>query len=87
MLLSFVIPTYNVGGKIEMCLTSISRISLSKDDYEVIIIDDSSTDNTIHEAEEFLIKNMLSYTKPLQEIKELRFLKGNIYGWLTRMMK
>lgn len=95
MLLSFVIPTYNVGGKIEMCLTSISRISLSKDDYEVIIIDDSSTDNTINEAEEFLSKNMLSYTilmqkrkvKHLQEIKELRFLKGNIYGWLTRMMK
>ncbi|WP_278994603.1 glycosyltransferase family 2 protein [Prevotella melaninogenica] len=67
MLLSFVIPTYNVGGKIEMCLTSISRISLSKDDYEVIIIDDSSTDNTINEAEEFLSKNMLSYTILMQK--------------------
>ena len=50
-----------------MCLTSISRISLSKDDYEVIIIDDSSTDNTINEAEEFLIKNMLSYTILMQK--------------------
>ena len=96
MLLSFVIPTYNVGGKIEMCLTSISRISLSKDDYEVIIIDDSSTDNTINEAEEFLSKNMLSYTILMQKKegqayarnKGIKISKGKyIYGWLTRMMK
>lgn len=67
MLLSFVIPAYNVGEKIKMCLTSISRIPLSKEEYEIIIVDDFSMDNTISVAEDFLIKNKLCYSLLRQE--------------------
>lgn len=69
MLISFVIPAYNVGEEIEKCLTSISRIPLSKDEYEIIIVDDSSTDNTISVAEDFLIKNKLCYSLLKQDKK------------------
>lgn len=62
MLLSFIIPTYNVSNKIELCLKSISHIPLRKKDYEIIVIDDSSTDDTVEIAEKFLKENNLEYT-------------------------
>ena len=62
MLLSFIIPTYNVSNKIELCLNSISHIPLNKNDYEIIVIDDSSADNTTAITEKFLEENKLNYT-------------------------
>ena len=62
MLLSFIIPTYNVSNKIELCLKSISNIPLRKKDYEIIVIDDSSTDDTVEISEKFLKENKLNYT-------------------------
>jgi len=44
MLLSFVIPAYNVAPFVERCLRSI--LSQPFDDFEVVIIDDGSTDET-----------------------------------------
>ena len=62
MILSFIIPTYNVCDKIDVCITSISNIPLSKTDFEVIIVDDSSTDNTLSVTENLLKENKLSYS-------------------------
>ena len=53
MKLSIVIPTYNVGSFIETTLISLA--SQSKADFEVVIVDDGSTDDTIN-----IVKRVLS---------------------------
>ncbi|MBA2880795.1 glycosyltransferase involved in cell wall biosynthesis [Desulfosalsimonas propionicica] len=45
MKISFVIPTYNYGNFLERCLASVFQQDYG--DYEVIVVDDGSTDNTI----------------------------------------
>ena len=45
--ISFIIPVYNGHGTIERCINSITRIGLSKDQFEIIVVDDCSTDNTL----------------------------------------
>lgn len=47
MMLSFVIPAYNASSTILRCLESIYSLSLTEDSYEVIVVDDCSTDNTV----------------------------------------
>ena len=44
--LSFIIPVYNGSDFIVRCLDSICNLDLSEQEYEVIVIDDCSTDNT-----------------------------------------
>ena len=42
---SIIIPMYDAEKYIENCLKSILKSNLSKKDYEIIIINDGSTDN------------------------------------------
>ena len=42
--ISFIIPAYNAGKYIMGCIDSI--ISLNLDDYEIIVVNDGSSDNT-----------------------------------------
>lgn len=44
MWLSIVIPLYNCGEFVSACLDSILRQGLSREEYEVIVINDGSTD-------------------------------------------
>jgi glycosyltransferase involved in cell wall biosynthesis len=46
--LSFVIPAYNVEKFIGRCLNSIYSQSVDENRYEVIVVDDGSTDNTLN---------------------------------------
>lgn len=46
-LVSFIIPAYNASTTIVRCLDSIYNLNLKGSSYEVIIIDDSSTDKTV----------------------------------------
>ena len=46
MLASFIIPSYNSAQTVDRCLDSIYAMSLKLDEFEVIFIDDTSTDNT-----------------------------------------
>lgn len=46
MKVSIIIPCYNAIGKIEKCLSSIRLLDFSLDNYEVIFVDDCSTDST-----------------------------------------
>lgn len=46
MKISIIIPAYNVEKLISTCLRSVLNQDLSPEEYEVIIIDDGSTDNT-----------------------------------------
>lgn len=46
MLVSFIIPAFNVASYLPRCLTSILSQSVPTEEYEVIVIDDGSTDST-----------------------------------------
>ncbi|MDP5131425.1 MAG: glycosyltransferase [Paraglaciecola sp.] len=43
---SIIIPSYNALGKLERCLTSLRNQTIAPDRYEVIFVDDCSTDGT-----------------------------------------
>lgn len=47
MKLSIIIPVYNGEKTIERCLRSIFSQSVDKSEYEVIVVDDCSTDDTV----------------------------------------
>lgn len=51
--LSFIIPAYNASNTIARCLDSIYTLQIDEADYEVICIDDCSTDNTVEIIEEY----------------------------------
>jgi len=60
--LSFIIPTLNADSVLEMCLKSIKNQSFPKKEYEIIIADGGSTDNTLKIAKKYharIIKNSL----------------------------
>ncbi len=46
MKLSVIVPVYNGEKYLEECLHSLSLQELGKDDYEIIVINDGSTDKT-----------------------------------------
>src|ERR1044071_9409944 len=43
---SVVVPVYNPGVYIEDCIASLKRQSLPPDEFEVVFVDDGSTDGT-----------------------------------------
>ena len=47
MLVSFIIPVYNSATTIRRCLDSIYALPIKELDFEAIVIDDCSTDNTV----------------------------------------
>lgn len=53
MKLSFIIPVYNVEDYLEQCLQSIYNQSLSLSDFELVIVDDGSTDNSLTIVDSF----------------------------------
>lgn len=56
---SIVIPTRNESRYIEPCLESIFKQSYPSDKFEVIVVDDYSTDSTIRQARKFTSANLL----------------------------
>lgn len=53
MRLSIVIPVYNVEKYLERCIKSCISQGVDNNDYELIIVNDGSTDNSLHIAERF----------------------------------
>ncbi len=47
MLFSIIIPAYNASKTIHRCLESIDALPLDRSEFEVLIIDDCSTDDTV----------------------------------------
>ena len=45
--ISFILPAYNVDKYIEACVVSIENQDLPMDQYEVIVVNDGSTDSTL----------------------------------------
>lgn len=54
MELSYVIPLYNAESYIEQCIQSVINQNLSKKDYEIIIINDGSKDNSLSKVNTFV---------------------------------
>lgn len=79
MLVSFIIPAYNAADTIVRCLESIRNLTLEKEDYEIIVIDDASTDNTCEIVEQYaqqLANDGMSRDKSLNESHTLN--DGNL---------
>lgn len=55
MKLSIVIPSRNMGTKVEQCLSSIFSSDASRDDYEVVVCD-SSDDSSMEELKKWVEK-------------------------------
>ncbi len=51
--LSYIIPVYNGKRCISLCLDSIYSLPLQEDEFEVIVVDDCSTDNTFEVLDEY----------------------------------
>jgi glycosyltransferase involved in cell wall biosynthesis len=54
--LSVIIPTYNRQKKLKLCIYSLIKQDLSAEHYEIVVVDDNSTDNT-YKAMEALEKD------------------------------
>ena len=47
---SVIIPMHNAGELIEKCLYSVYAQDLEEEDFEIIVVDDCSTDNSVEIA-------------------------------------
>lgn len=56
MLLSIILPVYNVGMYLSMCLDSLLNRNLNVLDYEIVAINDGSTDNSLDILNEYASK-------------------------------
>ena len=57
MLVSFIIPSYNSAQTVARCLDSIYALPLKPNEFEIIFIDDCSTDNTCDIVAEYQTKH------------------------------
>ena len=63
MKLSIIIPTYNSATYIKQCLDSIYKNALNIiDSFEVIVVNDGSTDNTSDILNQYQFQNLKIYT-------------------------
>jgi glycosyltransferase involved in cell wall biosynthesis len=59
MKISIIVPCYNVETKIDRCFASLEKVGLEfgPDDFEVIFVDDCSTDGTVRKIQERQFQN------------------------------
>lgn len=57
MFLSFIVPVYNTEPYLEDCLDSLLMQDISVDDYEIICINDGSTDESYNVLRKFENEN------------------------------
>ena len=57
MFLSFIIPVYNTEEYVGICIKSLLEQDISKDEYEIICVNDGSSDGSLEVLEQFSRKN------------------------------
>lgn len=55
--ISFIIPVYNCSKYIKRCIHSITALNTPKYSYEIVIVNDGSTDDSIHKVYSFWEEN------------------------------
>jgi glycosyltransferase involved in cell wall biosynthesis len=71
MLISFIIPTLNAQSVLKTCLESIKNQSFSSKNYEIIIADGGSTDNTLKIAKKYQAKIIKNHLKTAEAGKSI----------------
>ena len=61
MLLSLILPVYNVEAYLGRCIESCLNQDLPKSEYEIIVVIDGSPDNSIDVAKRYQEKNKKGY--------------------------
>lgn len=93
MILSFIVPCYNVELYVEKCIDSLENQDIPKDDYEILAYDDESKDNTLCVLEKLAKKypnikvtshKIKAYL--VQEIVVFERLKEILFGLLIVMI-
>ena len=73
--LAVVIPNYNGGENLKRCIESCKTIQMPENDYEILIVDNKSTDNSIDVVNE--MKKKFTNLRLIQNEKNL----GRIQNW------
>lgn len=56
MKLSIIVPVYNVADYLPKCLDSLLTQDLPQNEYEIIVVNDGSTDNSAEIAQQYADK-------------------------------
>ncbi len=75
MKLSIVIVNWNTKGLLKNCLNSIRNNLLGKLEFEIIVVDNASKDDSVE-----MLKNRFQHVKLIQNDKNLGFAKANNQG-------
>ena len=74
-MISIVIPSYNEAGNIKLITKKIKGVLKEKEEFEIIFVDDGSTDQTFEE-----IKNIMKTEKFVEVISFSRNLISTIFS-------
>lgn len=55
---SIIIPSFNSGNDVFTCIKSLSKLRYPKNKYEIIVVDDGSTDKSINKLKKLKISNL-----------------------------
>ena len=58
MFLSIIVPVYNVEAYLERCVSSLLDQDIDRDDYEIILVNDGSTDHSVQIVNSFRDKRI-----------------------------
>lgn len=75
-----IIVNYNGAGYLGDCLLSLTEINYSKDNFEILIVDNASTDGSV----EYLKKNWVEI-KLIKNLENLGFAAGNNIGFQSAL--
>ena len=57
MLLSIIVPVYNTAGYLEQCVNSLLAQPIPENDYEILLVNDGSIDNSLEIMQRYLAEN------------------------------
>ena len=79
--LTIAIPNYNGGENLKRCIESCQTIQIPKNEYEILIVDNKSTDNSINTVNE--MEKKFTNIRLIENEKNL----GRIQNWNASMEK
>lgn len=81
---SIVIPTYNEGDNIEVCINSLKNQNFPSESYEIIVVDNNSNDNTLDIVKNLDVIQTVEYKGGPAAAKNagISLAKGNIIAFI-----